>query len=272
VYSPKEYWTNLAENFDSADSAGFAPVLHPGAPVWFNMVIDKLQFRAFERALTMADIPAGARVLDVGCGTGRWIRRYEELGFHASGVDATLSMLRVAREHDTVAPLVVGEAYCLPFRDAIFDSISDITVVQHIPVSLQKQALGEMMRVLKPGGCLILMELIRGEGAHIFPRSPDDWIAQASSCGAKLVGWFGQEYLLLDRLFVYLAQAIAGGRRNPANVGSSSRGSSSQHSTTRRIYWRLRRVTVPIAAWADPITDRLCPGRIATHGVFVFCK
>jgi SAM-dependent methyltransferase len=79
-YSPKEYWANIADDFRSADPAGIAPVLHPGAPAWFNQLIDKQQFHALRRALALATIPTGARTLDVGCGTGRWIRRYEQLG------------------------------------------------------------------------------------------------------------------------------------------------------------------------------------------------
>jgi SAM-dependent methyltransferase len=273
TYLPKEYWADLAENSDSLDATGLAPVLHPNSPPWFNRLIDALQFRAVKRAIAVAALPESARILDVGCGTGRWVRRYQELGFHAMGVDATLGMLRVARECGTAAPLTAGEAYRLPFPDAKFDSVTDITVIQHIPRSLQPEALREMMRVIRTGGHLILMELIGGEGEHIFPREPKDWIEQAASCGAELVGWFGQEYLLFDRLFVRIAQTLIGRKKNPTSAAAISRGHSSQHSTmARRIYWRLRHVTAPISAWAEPLTDRICPARFATHGVFVFRK
>jgi ubiquinone/menaquinone biosynthesis C-methylase UbiE len=272
-YLPKEYWAALAKNPDSLDASGLAPVLHPDSPPWFNRLIDALQFRAVRRAIAFANLAEGAQILDVGCGTGRWVRRYQELGFHATGVDATLGMLRVARECGTAAPLTAGEAYRLPFPDAKFDSVSDITVIQHIPRSLQPEALREMMRVIRTGGHLILMELIGGEGEHIFPREPDDWIEQAASCGAELVGWFGQEYLLFDRLFVRIAQTLIGRKKNPTSAVAISVRHSSQHSTmARRIYWRLRHVTAPISAWSEPLADRVCPARFATHGVFVFRK
>ena len=179
IYSPKDYWANLAQKFASVDAEGLAPVLHPDSPSWFNHLIDDLQCRAVRRAVAVAAIPAGARILDVGCGTGRWVRRYQQLGFRVTGVDATLAMLHVARAHGTAAALIAGEAYRLPFADSRFDAVSDITVTQHIPTHLQRQALGEMMRVVRPGGHLILMELIRGQGAHIFPRKPQDWIEEA---------------------------------------------------------------------------------------------
>jgi ubiquinone/menaquinone biosynthesis C-methylase UbiE len=273
AYSPKEYWTSVADEFRSVDASGLAPVLHFDAPVWFNRLIDNLQLRAVRRALALAAIPRGALVLDVGCGTGRWLRRYQELGFQATGVDATPGMLNRAIECGTTAQLIAGEACDLPFADAKFDCVSDITVVQHIPRSLQLLALREMVRVLKPGGRLILMELLRGKDAHIFPRSPQDWLDQVTSCGAKPIGWFGQEYFLLDRLFVRAAQTLTRRNGRPASTDSRPLQPGSRHSTiARSVYWSLRRVTASLSAWMDPVAENICPAHIATHGVFVFQK
>jgi SAM-dependent methyltransferase len=273
AYSPKEYWAGVAETNRSADSSGFAPVLHPDAPAWFNRLMDESQFRVMRRALRLAKISAGSRVLDVGCGTGRWVRRYEAMGFSATGVDATPGMLRLALDRGTAAPLVGGQALHLPFADAAFDLVSDVTVVQHIPLALQPQALEEMLRVLKPGGRLVLLELIRGTGAHIFPRRPRDWIEQVASRGAKLIAWFGQEFFLLDRLFVSVARSLAGknGAR-PQDAGPSGASLQPGKSLPRRLYWKARHVTAPLSAFADPIVEKVCPAGFATHGVFVFQK
>jgi SAM-dependent methyltransferase len=272
-YSPKEYWTTVAETFRSADPAGFAPVLHPGAPPWFNSLIDRLQLQAMQRALRLAQIPPGARFLDVGCGTGRWLRRYQQIGFHPAGLDVTPGMLRTARQQGTTAPLIAGEAYRLPFAGESFDAVSDVTVVQHIPAALQPQALAEMLRVLKPGGNLILMELIQGRGEHIFPRDPQDWIRQVTSSGATLLGWFGQEFLFLDRLFVRVAQKLKNPNANPDGLHAPPAVPPAQpDSSIRRAYWSIRHFTAPLSAWSDPLTEKLFPGRFATHGVFVFRK
>jgi SAM-dependent methyltransferase len=273
AYSPKEYWTEVAENFGSADSAGFAPVLHPGAPDWFNRTIDELQFRAVRRALTSARLAAGARILDVGCGTGRWLRRYAEMGYSVAGVDVTAAMLSTARRQETNAPLICGEAQRLPFADETFDCVSDITVVQHLPLALQPQAIAEMIRVLKPQGRLILMELIRGKGAHIFARSPEDWIQQATALGVRLVHWFGEEFLVIDRLLTGTVQWIGGGRRNHQHDQPLPAKSAVQSNTgARRFYWKLRHITLPVSARLDAMTEKICPPGLATHGVFIFQK
>ena len=273
AYSPKEYWTGVAQQFGPADEAGLAPVLHPQAPRWFNQCMDELQERAIRRALAMAALPSGARVLDVGCGTGRWVRRYREAGLAATGIDATPDMLRWARQMESAAVLAAGEAHRLPFAHASFDCVSDVTVIQHIPAAQQLQALAEMARVVKPGGRMILMELIRGKGGHIFPRTPRDWIHQAESQGMKLIGWFGQEFLLLDRAFVRAARVAAKANGLPQDRAIPAPSTPRfDASTSRRIYWSLRHFTVPLSAWAEPVVEKLCPARLATHGVFVFKK
>ena len=280
MYSPKEYWSNLADGCDSTDVSGFAPILHPLAPPWFNQLIDGLQLRGLRRALARAAVPSGARFLDVGCGSGRWVRRYEERGFSVVGVDATIGMLQIARARETRSPLTVGLAEMLPFLDAAFDCVSDITVVQHLPYELQSRALQEMIRVLKPGGRLILMELICGRDAdigkdsHVFPRKPRDWVNEVENRGAILIDWFGQEFLLVDRLYACLAQTLYGRKSNLVKrVQSVNRHSSSQDfSAARRIYWQLRHITTNLSIWMEPVVERVCPPSLATHGIFVFQK
>jgi SAM-dependent methyltransferase len=269
----KQYWADLAENYRAADPAGLAPILHPGAPLWFNRLVDELQFRAIRRALALAELPPYSRILDVGCGTGRWLRRYQEFGLTATGVDAAWPMLQLARQNGTAAPLAMGEACELPFADEVFDCVSDITVVQHIPMPLQPTALGEMVRVLKPGGCLILVELIRGQGAHIFPLTSRAWIRHVTSRGAKLIGWFGQEYLMLDRFFVRAAQRVArpnGNRKSDHSLRAPQ--PVDKKLFVRRAYWGLRFVTASLSAWVDPVIERILPADLATHGVFIFRK
>ncbi len=188
-YLPREFWTRVAKDFGDGDSTGFAPVLHPGTPRWFNKVIDRLQSRTWSQTLNSCSLSRAARVLDVGCGTGRWVRRLEEHGLSVVGIDQSAEMLSLARKRGTLSPLVSGEVQNLPFRDESFEFVSAVTVIQHVRPQEQVRALSEMVRVLRPGGYLFLIELIRGHGLHVFSRLPDDWIAQLSTLGVSLVSW-----------------------------------------------------------------------------------
>lgn len=276
-YLPREFWTRLAKDFGETDLTGFAPVLHPGTPIWFNKVINRVQIRTWSRTLNYCSLSQGARVLDVGCGTGRWVRRLEERGLSVVGIDQSSEMLSLARKRGTLSPMVSGEVQNLPFRDESFECVSAVTVIQHIPPQEQVRALSEMVRVLRPGGYLFLIELIRGHGSHVFSRLPDDWIGQVSTLGVSLVSWCGHEYFLFDRGFVYSVQKLR------ALVGYPVSEDSSPHSgpaggdhelpyLARRVYWTFRRITVALSVWAEPLFEKVCPGKLATHAVFLFRK
>lgn len=275
-YSPKEYWTNLAERYGHEDGKALAPVLHPGAPDWFNLRIHELQERAWRHALSLCTLPKGASVLDVGCGTGRWVRRYAQDGYSPVGLDGSLSMLKRASELGTLAPLLAARLQSLPFRDGAFDCAQAITVIQHIPAPEQQQALEELVRVIRPGGYLILLELIRGQAAHVVSHAPADWIDRVRLCGPELISWFGQEFLLLDRILSgavsFSRGMLVGADADGLSLPGAPQTRTKREQLTRNLYWKVRRITVGLSTWVEPMAGRLCPAEWATHGVFVFRK
>ena len=105
-------------------------------------------------------LPAGTRVLDVGCGIGGSSRMLaREYGFAVTGV--TLSPQQVRRAQELTSPEVnarfqVDDALALSFPDASFDVVWSIEAGPHMP----DKALfaRELMRVLKPGGILVVAD------------------------------------------------------------------------------------------------------------------
>jgi hypothetical protein len=89
-----------------------------------------------------------------------------------------------------------------------------------------------------------------------------------------LIDWFGQEFLLADRVFVRLAQSLFGRKGNLVKQvqSASHRSPSRESSAAHRVYWQLRRITVPFSVWAELAASRICPAFLATHGIFVFRK
>lgn len=72
------------------------------------------------RAVRALDLPRGARVLDLACGTGDLCRHLQHAGYHPLGLDRSAGMLRAARVD---VPLVRGDAEWLPVPDASIDGI-----------------------------------------------------------------------------------------------------------------------------------------------------
>ncbi len=100
------------------------------------------------------ELPAGARVLDIGTGTGVAARLAIELAAPASlvvGLDPSLAMLRCARQKG-LARVVAGGVPGLPHPDATFHRVSANFVLSHC--ASYQAALSDMVRVLRPGGRL----------------------------------------------------------------------------------------------------------------------
>ena len=95
----------------------------------------------------------GARLLDVGCGTGHHLARYRRQGYEVVGVDGSAEMLARARAANPDIPLQEADLQALPFADATFDVVISIEVLRYLPESAP--ALREMARVLRPGGILV---------------------------------------------------------------------------------------------------------------------
>jgi ubiquinone/menaquinone biosynthesis C-methylase UbiE/uncharacterized protein YbaR (Trm112 family) len=96
---------------------------------------------------------SGRRILDCGCGNGRFFEHYPP-GAFAVGVDASLNLLRICRRKGRCERLVCCELEHLPFVDGAFDRVLSVRVLQHL--RQQREAVREMSRVLEPGGELTL--------------------------------------------------------------------------------------------------------------------
>lgn len=94
----------------------------------------------------------GRRALDVGCGIGFYTQRLQEAGADAYGVDVDPE--KVAKARQIVANVQVAPAERLPFSDGFFDMVLSHEVLEH--VDDDRQAVAEAIRVLKPGGRLVI--------------------------------------------------------------------------------------------------------------------
>jgi ubiquinone/menaquinone biosynthesis C-methylase UbiE len=143
----------------------------------------------------LLQLKPGMQVLDVGCGIGVDLPALAE-GVGADGLvvglDHDQSRLRTAKEANagrSNVRLVMAEAQELPFPNRSFDGVRADRVLQYIPESAQ--TLTEMVRVLRPGGVLTLIEP-DWRSIALFPASPaggdDDqtWSAVVQLCQRRL--------------------------------------------------------------------------------------
>jgi SAM-dependent methyltransferase len=95
--------------------------------------------------------------LDVGCGEGRFCRMLKLAGVRTTGIDPTPQLLETARRRDPSGDYRFGRAEQLEFPAASFDLV--VSYLTLIDIADFRTAIGEMARVLKPGGSLLIANL-----------------------------------------------------------------------------------------------------------------
>ena len=189
---------SLSPMVDSSDietprlTAGFADDMHlshrdeiePAAAIGFDR-----QAASYARArpgypaevadllLGEAGLSAGAKVCDVGAGTGIFARFAQGLGLEVTGVEPVAGMRAQFAAQSPDLELVDATAESLPFPDGSFDAV---TCAQAFHWFDPQPALREFARVLKPGGTLFLVWNARDESV--------DWMNQWGELVAELGG------------------------------------------------------------------------------------
>jgi len=114
-------------------------------------------------ALEMYPSHEGMRVLDVGCGTGAQLSAYAEAGCLVSCVDLSPGMLGVARRRlGAKADVREGSGTEIPFPDDSFDLATISFVFHEVPFEDRVSILGEMRRVVRPGGGILVIDFLPG--------------------------------------------------------------------------------------------------------------
>jgi SAM-dependent methyltransferase len=109
---------------------------------------------ALEHAVDRLEPRPGERILDVATGTGWTARRIATRGAFVTGVDIGEDVITAARDLTPSIDFRVGDAEALPFPDAHFDAVASTFGIMFC--ARPEQAAGELARVCKPGGRIVL--------------------------------------------------------------------------------------------------------------------
>lgn len=119
------------------------------------------------------------RLLDAGCGSGKYAIPLSMRGFEVIGLDVSLNALKMACERAASRKLKIeflaGNMYHLPFLDSSFDFIWCYGVLQHLLLKERELAISEFRRILNDGGILFIEVLgkedMRYGGDEVEPNT-----------------------------------------------------------------------------------------------------
>lgn len=100
-------------------------------------------------------LPAGARILDGGCGMGEWVNYLKDRNFSPVGLDISSSTVERLRTTFSDTEWVVGDINALNYEDKSFDAYISWGTFEHFEAGLRKP-ISEAYRILKPGGYLFI--------------------------------------------------------------------------------------------------------------------
>ncbi len=115
---------------------------------------EEQQLPTYDHAIRRIGIGPGTSVLEVGCGSGVFLRRAADAGATVAGLDASPQLIDLARERVPEADLRVGDMQFLPHEDDSFDVVAGFN--SFFFAADMVAALAEAGRVARPGGAVVI--------------------------------------------------------------------------------------------------------------------
>jgi len=132
----------------------------------YDHTFEDIRVRAPEWRWLQRHVPQRAHILDLGCGTGALLRALETCGVTGVGADISPAMLQRARHHRPDGRFVQLDGPQLPFPDDHFDAVVSLLSWRYLDWD---PVLAEVARVVRPGGRLLLVDMVAK------PAAPGEW-------------------------------------------------------------------------------------------------
>lgn len=180
--------------------------------------------RVIRAELDALDLPAGAQILDAGCGSGRTMVELADYGT-VSGVELNEHAAEVARARG-VGEVRIGRLEQLPWPDASFDLMTCLDVIEHTPDD--RATLAELARVCRPGGRALItvpaypaLWSMHDEANHHYRRYSRAMLRAACTGG----GWRLERMSSFNGLLLAPAAVVrVAERRRLARAGGGGNG------------------------------------------------
>ncbi|MDJ0355950.1 class I SAM-dependent methyltransferase [Paenarthrobacter sp. PH39-S1] len=132
-------------------------------------------------------------MVDLGCGSGLWLQRHAATAESVIGIEPDAELLPTARARTQRAQVLAGSAEHIPLADSSVDVVhARFAYFFPTPMNACSPGLAEVLRVLRPGGSLVVIDNDHqhGEFARLLGQSP--WAAAAQGEDDFIRRWWGE--------------------------------------------------------------------------------
>jgi ubiquinone/menaquinone biosynthesis C-methylase UbiE len=197
----EKYWDYLALEAENHKKTVRLEKWRKAARNWLADYADR---RAKDFVMNVVEnvikLKPSAKVLDVGCGPGKWTETFAKIGCAVTAIDISSKMIELAKKRlqkekleDVNFHLMNVSELNLP--NNVYDMVNCVTVLQHIFDEEEwKKAVHEIVRVTKPGGYILLFEMaphftLKRHTSHLCIRTMKNYIQEFQRIGAYFVYW-----------------------------------------------------------------------------------
>ena len=200
IEESEEYWDSVAleaKNKEALKVKKWKRVARNWLAEYADKRANDFLFDVVENVIAL---PSSAKVLDVGCGPGKWTRYFAKSCSRVTAVDVSSEMIMLAKESVfkeglTNVDFHVMNVSELSFPSNSYDLVNCVTVLQHIlDDDAWKKAVKNMIRVTKQCGKILLFEtapdfVIKKRTPHMRVTSMKHYIKEFENAEARLIYW-----------------------------------------------------------------------------------
>lgn len=163
-------------------------------------------------------VPPCDAAFDAGCGSGAVARRLAARATRVAAVDLSLEMIRLARERSTAHPNIeyhVGDVRDWLRGEMRYDCITSMAVLHHMDA---REMVPLLVRALRPGGILLLVDILTRRGLVHLPLNAAGWFASQLKHGSAELrhAWqqhgSGETYLTIAEARALFGELLPGAR------------------------------------------------------------
>ena len=278
-----DYWNKRTNNIldKKPDIDDISLSFYKGFPLWFNKLVARIKDNTLKKLLKHVLPIDNLNVLDIGCGSGRYVKILSDLGAKVTGIDISKRIIDRCKHNYPNIQFFNSSLQNFKFNSDKFDLILSSTTLQHIPDNEKKEAFKKISNLLNDKGSLLIIENQIDRSEHIQGLPVKNWtrLGKEASLVPKIIIPSDHRHLIILTFkvinvinyfwtleFLKLSFSVDKKTRNDnKNIYSSN-------SFKGLVFLLLLRVSVLFSYLFEPIFQKVLPISFARHIGILFNK